>query len=791
MADNKTVQFKIKVDGKELDLLKTSVNDFDKMYSAAATKLKSLPLGSAEWKQLNSELKNADTAFQQTKDTVNEAEGKFKSLRLQIRQATVAFQEAEEKGDLKGMSVAKKRLEELNDQFEITQLKAMEFHDALATMPGVAGLVGQSIQGIDKAFKVLVANPILATVTAVVGAFMFLKDALGKTKEGTAALNKVQQAFSQILGPILALINTVAIPIFEALAKVITKVAGAFTWFAEKLGVSKKSIADATRDVDEVGKEAAENEKKRQEEAAARAEKEAQKKKEAADKAKKNAEDNIKQNEDLQQSIMELTRAKLADIQDPIKAMKVEQKQKDEDYQREKKRIEDLRKVKGVTAAEDKAYQTELNNLEATYLKDKKERSKKIVDTTKEQLDKEKKAKEEFFKKVTEIEIAAYSDELQRNILTREQKYKDDLDALVKDLDTQKVFGERRKEILTALEKAKTNDINKLKEDDAKKNAELIYKQIEFERQSRLMALQTKLQQIDISNKAELEKIRERSKINQEQAKIDFDNEIINLDKLLKAKEVSNEDYLKRKKELEDRYNVTVAANTLKTETDIVEQRKKNNQAVMQLADSIGALGQAMGAETAAGKTLIRVQQALALATTGVAIAQAFMGLGKDLAKGFPTNIIAVASTLALIATAISQFKALTTPLGGGAGAGAENTGPKSNGFGDNRYAEGGLIGGKRHAAGGTMIEAEQGEAIMTRGAVTMFAPLLSQLNQMGGGTSFSRGAAGSAFYDAPKSSYPSDFTQTPVQVIKTYVVEGELTSQQQKQARLKDLSTI
>ena len=279
----------IKVDGKELDVAKLSVNDFSKIYSDAQKKLSTLPIGDEQWKKLNSELKNADKTFNQTKEILSETEGKFKSLKVQIRQATIAFQEAEEKGDLKGMKTAKKQLDELNDQFELTTLKAMKFEDALATMPGVAGFVGQSIQGVDKAFKVLAANPILAIITALVGAFTLMKEALSKTKEGQAALNKVSQAFSSVMGPILALINTVAVPIFEKLANIIGAVGSAFSWFAEKLGVSKKSIVAATNDIDKVGQEAAEKEKARQEELKKQMEERNAKRKEEADKRKADA----------------------------------------------------------------------------------------------------------------------------------------------------------------------------------------------------------------------------------------------------------------------------------------------------------------------------------------------------------------------------------------------------------------------------------------------------------------------------------------------------------------------
>jgi hypothetical protein len=87
------------------------------------------------------------------------------------------------------------------------------------------------------------------------------------------------------------------------------------------------------------------------------------------------------------------------------------------------------------------------------------------------------------------------------------------------------------------------------------------------------------------------------------------------------------------------------------------------------------------------------------------------------------------------------------------------------------------------------MIEAEAGEAVMTRGAVTMFRPLLSMMNQMGGGTSFNVPNGLVTLPDNPIRNNPSE-EQTPI-IMKTYVVERELTTSQEKQARLKNLSTL
>ena len=772
MADNKTILFNIKVDGKELDLTKTSINEFNKTVSDAQTKLKDLKLGSPEWKTLSNEIKNAETAFQQTKDTINESEGKFKSLRLQIRQATVQFQELEEKGDLAGMKKAKKQLDDLGDQLEITQLKAMEFQDALATMPGIAGVVGQSIQGIDKAFKVLVANPFLAIVTGLVGAFTLLKEALGKTSEGTAALNKVSQAFSTIMGPLLALINTVAVPIFEKLALIIGKVGEAFSWFAEKMGVSKKSIAAATKDIDEVGKDLAEKEKKRQEEANARREKEAAKKKEAADKAKQAAEeekkrqqDLIKSNEDLEQSATELLRAKIAASTDPIQALKDEQKQKDEDYAREKKRIEDLKKVKGTTAAEQKALQTELNNLEAGYIKDKNDRDKKVVEEGK------KKTKE-----LMDDEIGALNLKKAKGELT-EKEYQDQL------YNIQKKYLTDKKELNEA------EIANEQFKADKKKEI------AEQERADKLVSLQREMDRIDKLNAISVYDDEEDAK-RYEEKKL----KLAEQEKLeLAAKDLTESERNKILLKYSDERKAI--------ELSELENTRNNEQARLAIKQkALDDIISIVGAESAVGRAALIAKQILlakelymeitktitfstqAAARSTVAVAE---GTAQTAKIGFPQNIPMLigyaAQAVGIISAIMSAVNSAKSSANISAGVTATQAPPppaKAENYGD-----GGMINGPRHAQGGIMINAEGGEAVMTRGAVSMFGPLLSQINQMGGGTSFNRSVV--SRFDSPKSAYPSDFTQQPTQIIKSYVVEGELTSAQQKQARLKELSTI
>jgi hypothetical protein len=130
-----------------------------------------------------------------------------------------------------------------------------------------------------------------------------------------------------------------------------------------------------------------------------------------------------------------------------------------------------------------------------------------------------------------------------------------------------------------------------------------------------------------------------------------------------------------------------------------------------------------------------------------------------------------------IAAQGLAQFISINEQ--GGSAAPSEPSGIKTG----KNMAVGGMIDGPRHAAGGVMINAEGGEAVMTRGAVTMFAPLLSMLNQAGGGTSFNSNITGQAAYDKPGAN------EAPI--MKTYVVSQELTNNAEKMARLKDLSTL
>jgi len=145
----------------------------------------------------------------------------------------------------------------------------------------------------------------------------------------------------------------------------------------------------------------------------------------------------------------------------------------------------------------------------------------------------------------------------------------------------------------------------------------------------------------------------------------------------------------------------------------------------------------------------------------------------------------AIAAAAAIVAGLANVSKIRSTEYESSGGGGGASGGAAQANYGE-YYGDGGMIDGPSHSQGGVPITAEGGEAVMTRGAVTMFKPILSMMNQIGGGTSFMPNAATTSF-DAPRVTTPTEKTT----IIKSYVVSSELTSEQQRQARLKDLSTL
>jgi hypothetical protein len=139
-----------------------------------------------------------------------EASEEFVSLRKQIKETRLEIESLSQAGDMQGLDKAKTKLADLEDAFEKARAQSKEFHDALADMPGPAGAAGKAIQGIDSAFKALIANPIIATIAAIAGIFLALRESLLKTEEGQKKLEKITNSLTKVFNGFIALLEPLA-----------------------------------------------------------------------------------------------------------------------------------------------------------------------------------------------------------------------------------------------------------------------------------------------------------------------------------------------------------------------------------------------------------------------------------------------------------------------------------------------------------------------------------------------------------------------------------------------------
>ncbi len=229
---------------------------------------------------------DVDTRGVQDVDVLNRAVqtsvGNFDTLNQAIGETEDALGKLDPVKDAKKFKVLQKEIKELRDRQEDVEIASRRFTEALAEQPGIIGLVGGSLDGLRGTIKVFMANPLIAVVTGIAGAFIAMRESLTKTSEGQETLNRISEAFAKIAGPIFALIEKVALPIFEGFAKVIEKVASGINRFAKFLGISSEKIEEATRNSSDTLQAAFEEEQTRQEELTKTAEEESQKRIDAA-----------------------------------------------------------------------------------------------------------------------------------------------------------------------------------------------------------------------------------------------------------------------------------------------------------------------------------------------------------------------------------------------------------------------------------------------------------------------------------------------------------------------------
>lgn len=237
--------------------------------------------------------KQAEQNVQNLGDQTEDTAEKFVSLKTQIRQTTVELQKLETEGKTatKEFQNLRAKLDDLNDAQERAAFKAGQFDDKLSAMPGVLGQAGGALKtfndSVNQFGKTLTYS--LGIVGIIITAFVAMKQSLESTAEGQALLTRVSSAFQKVLGPLLAIVEKVAVPVFELLAEGLEAVASGFAKAAEWMGISTSKIKEASSGVKDFKKQAedlAKAEKEKADKARADAEAAEAKRKAAREKAR-------------------------------------------------------------------------------------------------------------------------------------------------------------------------------------------------------------------------------------------------------------------------------------------------------------------------------------------------------------------------------------------------------------------------------------------------------------------------------------------------------------------------
>ena len=223
-----------------------------------------------------------------------------------------------------------------------------------------------------------------------------------------------------------------------------------------------------------------------------------------------------------------------------------------------------------------------------------------------------------------------------------------------------------------------------------------------------------------------------------------------------------------------------------------IEQKKFDAQQKLlgATAAALNAVADIAGRNTVAGKAL---SIAATLINTYASIAGQLAAFSKVPVPGY--------AIVQAVATGLVGFKAVAdiiktpVPAGGGGGGAAAST-SQSSGTAVPRprgMATGGLvsgIGGPKSDLIPAMLS--NGESVINAQSTSMFRPLLSSINAIGGGKRFADGglAVGSFSQDQSLSQLQNalNFQQTP---IKTYVVASDMTNQQMMDRNIKTRSTL
>jgi len=726
------------------------------------------------------EVKEGDSVktIQKTADTLDNLDEAAKSYQEQLKKAVVGSEEFKK---------VNKNLEEVKDAQEKALASTRSFTENLEQIPGPIGQVAQGITGLGKAAKIFAANPIFLALTALVGTLKLLFNAFTSTKEGTEALQRVTAGLSaamDVLRDVAVKVAEVLINAFKnpkqalidlgnAIKENITNRLEGLVEFIPQVGKAINLLFQ--RNFKEAGKVAADAMGK----VVLGVE-------DVTDKAVKAGEAIANVAKEAQEEAKEAARLTgvLQRITDAERELNVTRAEQNAELQKTKLLVEDttlsyddrLRALDEVskkeietTNQELKLAQDRLNALEK--LASLSDSNAETLDEIAQQRIKIANLEQQSAAKLTEATT-------KRNSLLQQQKA--DLKAvadLEQQLNIELIDDEIKKQEmeLEIQRNAQLQSIDQLKTSEEKKNELRLLAEMSY--QDQLTELRKQKEEERIAAELEREKRRIDAKIEllkleiEEQQMVD-EEDLLRYEELLRAQT----DLLLQNDELTAEERELIEAQYSQAIKDIRDQKAKNaqdnadkeKQAEYEKANAavsaLGTIASAAGAETAVGKAAGVAQ---ATVNTYLAASQALAD------KTIPTFLkpFLVAAQIALGLKQVSEI------------AGVGYNIPKPSVPAPQKLAMGGIVSGQGTVDSDNInVALSPGESVINASSTAAFAPLLSRINELGGGSAFNMGVLDNQV----TSQVISD--QRPV---KAYVVSSDMSNQQQIDRRIKDRSVI
>lgn len=546
--------------------LSESNRDLEKTNKAVRLEMEKLK---AQGKAESDEFKQLETAYKSNSASIRENAKEIKELEKSLglndmttTQLRKHAKELQSQLDHTVQSADPKGYADLQKQLEATKGRMGELKGAgqslagqLSGIPGPAGSVVQGVMGINSAFKILLANPIMAIIAAIAAVFMALYNAMKSSEEATNKLNAIFAPLGAIMDAILNVIQKCVGAILDFISSIVNGLMKAL----EKLPFVGKYF----KEINEYSREAIELEKSKQT---------------LAKRERVATEENAKIERDVSELRNKAKQKDLYNEQERIKfleeAISLERKRADETLTiaKEKLRIAEAEAARAENTAET---ENQLAQLRAdVYNKEKEyhDRTRRLtselsnfkIEQEKERKEAAKKAIEEQLKAV-ERSIAAEKAKLTQAKLDKEITQKEfnekmealELESLNRKLEIHGLEKDKRAEISQAIIDMKL----KFLEEEEKRTKELTEK-------LRLDALS--------KNEKELDDIRKKYKEREKLLKESLENDLLTeADYITRLDQVKTELQAELDKKAEEQKTAKATEEIAKKDKEFEEEKLK------------------------------------------------------------------------------------------------------------------------------------------------------------------------------------------------------------------------